>query len=90
MNQEQHNLIEVVEFCRVHNLPGEIVGRWVWVRFTDRPGLGVRELLKGFGFRFVSRRAAWAHACGHPCRQGVGDPRLKYGCRAILDEIKVA
>jgi len=38
MNQEQHNLIEVVEFCRVHNLPGEIVGRWVWLRFGPKPG----------------------------------------------------
>ena len=91
MNQEQHNLIEVVEFCRVHNLPGEIVGRWVWLRFGAKPGPEVRELIKSYGFRWVNRRGAWAHNCGHYCKQGVGDPRLKYGCRAILaDDAKVA
>jgi hypothetical protein len=87
---ESHNLIEVIEFCRANRLPGEIVGRWVWVRFADKPEPGTRELLKGFGFRFVGRRAAWAHNCGHYCKQGVGDPRVKYGCKPILDDAKVA
>lgn len=90
MSKEKHNLVDVIEFCRANGLPGEIVGRWVWLRFDAKPGLEVLDLIKSFGFRWVHRRGAWAHNCGHYCKQGVGDPRVKYGCKPILDDAKVA
>lgn len=73
------NLIQVIEFCRRHSLPAEVVGRWVWLRFDSKPSAETRDLLKAAGFRWVNIRKAWAHNCGHFSRHGVGDPRSKYG-----------
>ena len=71
--------LEVVEFCQRHSLPADVVGRWVWVKFPDKPSAETRGLLKANGFRWVKRRAEWAHCCGVPSRHGSGAPRFKYG-----------
>jgi len=86
---EQHNLIDVVEFCRLRHLNAEVVGRWVWVQFESKPSAEIREELKAFGFRWVGRRGKWAHNCGHPSRHGKGDPRFKYPTRPV-DEYETA
>lgn len=77
--QEQHCIVDVIEFCREHSLPADIVGRWVWVSFDTKPSADVRQLLKDYGFRWSSRRGEWAHNCGHPSRSGHCIPRVKYG-----------
>ena len=79
MITEKHNLIEVIEFCRANHLPADVVGRWVWIRFNEKPGQEVRDLLKSFGFQWIQKRGQWAHNCGHYSRAGQGDPRFKYG-----------
>ena len=71
--------VQVVEFCCRHNLPADVVGRWVWVEFPEKPSADTRALLKANGFRWVKSRAAWAHCCGVFSRRGYGDPRFKYG-----------
>lgn len=81
MRQKPHNLVETIEFVRANHLSpfAEVVGRWVWLTFTEKPGPAIRERIKSFGFRWVQRRGRWAHSCGHPSRQGVHDPRRTYG-----------
>ena len=80
MKTEEHTMIEVLEFVQQNGLANlaEVVGRWVWLTFPDKPEATIRESLRAFGFRWIPRRGRWAHNCGHPCRAGVGDPRHKY------------
>ena len=78
---------EVTEFCRAEGIPGDLVGRWIWVRFPSRPDKGIIEKMKGAGFRWVAFRGEWAHDCGHPSKRGPGDPRAKYGSLPILEEV---
>lgn len=57
----------------------EVVGRWVWVRFDEKPAAAVRAYLLELGFHFNRKRGCWQHACGVYCKQSPGDPRFKYG-----------
>jgi len=75
----------VIAFCREHNLPADIVGRWVWLRFPEKPSKETRELIKGAGFRWVPKRGEWAHNCGFPSRRGTHPPRFKYGAVPVKD-----
>jgi hypothetical protein len=72
-------LIDVIVFCKANELPAEVVGRWVWLQFAEKPSEETRNLLKAAGFRWVHKRGMWAHNCGHFSRHGHGDPRAKYG-----------
>ena len=57
-----------------------IVGRWVWVEFTQKPDAEVRECLTDVGFRWNSKRKVWQHSCGSgKSRRSPTDPRFKYG-----------
>ena len=79
------DLPDVIAFCRAHNLPADIVGQWVWLRFHEKPSAETRALLKGAGFRWVPKRGEWAHNCGTPSRKGKYPPRFKYGSIPIGD-----
>ncbi len=74
-----HDLADVIAFCKLHDFPADVVGRWVWVKFPDKPDVETRELLKSAGFRWVKIRGQWAHNCGYQSRRGKGNPRYKYG-----------
>jgi hypothetical protein len=78
LNRDSSTL-DVVEFCCHHSLPADVVGRWVWVEFRQKPPAETRELLKSNGFRWVKSRGQWAHCCGVRSKRGKGDPRWKYG-----------
>ena len=67
-SESSKSIIEVLEFCKVQNLPARVVGRWVWIKFDDKPDAGTRQSLKDFGFRWSRRRGQWAHNCGHSSR----------------------
>lgn len=72
--------VEVVVFCRDHELPAEVVGRWIWIDFPSKPALEVRQLLKAAGFRWSPKREQWYHTCGcHSYGRGGPDPRTRYG-----------
>jgi len=90
MKDKPHNMIEVIEFCKTHHLPADIVGRWVWVKFEEKPSTETRTLLKDYGFRWSKRRGEWAHNCGHPTKPGHCIPREKYTVQHIEDEKAVA
>jgi len=89
MASETHNLIEVVEFVKANSLSpfAEIVGRWVWLTFPDKPSADVRGQIKDFGFRWIQKRGRWAHNCGHYSMGSVHDPRNTYGAIPV-DEIQ--
>ena len=61
---------EVIAFCQQYKLQACQVGKWIWVQFAEdaKPAEALREAMKNFGFRWSSRRKAWAHNCGHKCR----------------------
>lgn len=84
------NVLEVVNFCRHHNLNAEMVGKWVWVSFEEDPGEQVCQALLEFGFRFSPRRGKWAHNCGTPSQSAYqSDPFRKYP-RKIISPIERA
>lgn len=86
--EKLESMIEVVEFCRTRNLPAGVVGRWVWVRFEEKPSAEVRAELKTAGFKFVAKRGQWAHNCGFPSRSNGGaHPARKYGWVDVAEEI---
>jgi hypothetical protein len=74
-----HDITDVIEFCKRHSFPADIVGRWVWIRFAEKPDPETRKSLKAAGFRWVQIRGQWAHNCGYHSRRGKGNPRWKYG-----------
>lgn len=76
---------DVIEFCKVNDIPADIVGQWIWVKFESKPPVDTRDLLKGAGFRWVRKRGQWAHNCGVRTRAGKENPRHKYGERSIHD-----
>lgn len=77
--EKLNNLPDVIAFCRQYGLPAYIVGRWVWLRFLEKPDKATRDFIKGAGFRWVKSRGEWAHSCGVPSRRGTHNPRWKYG-----------
>ena len=69
MKQEQaHNIVEVLQFCRDNKLPARVVGDWVWIKFSAKPKQSILDALKDLGFRWSKRRKQWAHNCGHPSK----------------------
>ena len=61
---------EVIAFCQQYGLQASQVGEWIWVQFAEdkKPAEALRDAMKNFGFRWSSRRKAWAHNCGKKCR----------------------
>ena len=63
----------------------EVVGKWVWITFTEQPVEQVRGQLSQFGFHWNNSRKCWQHPCGQFATEGSGqDPRQKYGSRFSL------
>jgi hypothetical protein len=71
--------LAVAQWCAAAGIPADVVGRWVWVRFDERPSDATRAALCATGFRWVQTRGEWAHDCGFPSLRGAGRPRDKYG-----------
>ncbi len=89
--QRLTNIIDVIEFCRREHLPADVVGRWVWLSFAEKPSEEIREKIKAVGFRWVQSRGEWAHDCGHPSHHTKGwPPRVKYGAVSVREMEAVA
>ena len=56
----------------------EVVGKWVWVRFTEQPAAQVRQQLAQLGFHWNRERQAWQHPCGNFSLGSQADPHEKY------------
>jgi hypothetical protein len=58
----------------------EVVGKWVWIRFTEKQPRQVTALLAELGFHWNSDRQSWQHPCGTiPVAAATYDPRQRYG-----------
>ena len=78
-NTETKTLQQVVEYCKFHNFPAEIVGSWVWISFDEKPDEDTISNLKEYGFRYSPRRKKWAHNCGTPTKSAYSsNPWEKY------------
>jgi len=56
----------------------EVVGKWVWVRFTEQPAAEMRQQLAQLGFHWNRERQAWQHPCGKFSLGSQADPHEKY------------
>ena len=56
----------------------EVVGKWIWVSFTEQPAPTVRQTLAQLGFHWNRTRQAWQHPCGQFRLSSAGDPHEKY------------
>ena len=64
----------------------EVIGKWVWIQFTDKQPREITAQLAQLGFHWNNKRQAWQHPCGvfrkAPSTQ---DPRERYGSRFPAD-----
>lgn len=56
----------------------EVVGKWVWVQFTEKQPREVTRVLAQLGFHWNNRRQVWQHPCGALTTGTETDPREKY------------
>jgi hypothetical protein len=68
----------------------EIVGRWYWASFTEKPSQELREMMKSVGYRWNPKRRVWQNSNGAKCRHSNADTawlKMKYGAvRMNFDE----
>ena len=57
----------------------EVVGKWVWITFTEKQPREVTSALSELGFHWNNVRQAWQHPCGTIAERTPRDPRTKYG-----------
>ncbi len=82
------SIIEVLEFCQELNLPARVVGKWVWIQFTEKPAAEIRQAMKSMGFRWSHRRQQWANNCGRPTKPARGyRPWDKYQTTMLEDYV---
>jgi hypothetical protein len=57
----------------------EVVGKWVWVQFSDKQPPTITSVLAELGFHWNNSRQAWQHPCGTIRRErATFDPRRRY------------
>lgn len=72
---------EAPEFLSI----AEIVGKWVWIHFSEIQPVEVTARLLQLGFHWSRRREAWQHPCGvFHFRSGNTDPRERFGVRPAI------
>ena len=64
----------------------QVVGKWVWIQFTDKQPPQVTAILAEFGFHWNNKRQVWQHPCGHETTEASPeDPRAKYATYYAAD-----
>jgi hypothetical protein len=57
----------------------EVVGKWVWIHFSDKQPPTVTSVLAEFGFHWNNSRQVWQHPCGAIRQERAAfDPRKRY------------
>ena len=56
----------------------EVVGKWVWLAFSEKQPPEVTAHLAELGFHWNNRRAVWQHPCGAEAQGTAHDPHQKY------------
>ena len=67
----------------------EVVGKWVWIQFTDKQPSEVTRVLAELGFHWNNTRQTWQHPCGTIpfVERATYDPRKRYGSYFAADRI---
>ena len=64
----------------------EVVGKWVWIQFTDKQPPTVTSQLSELGFHWNNTRQAWQHPCGfNRSERATFDPRKYFGSYFAAD-----
>ena len=64
----------------------EVVGKWVWIQFSDKQPPTVTRFLAELGFHWNNTRQTWQHPCGTlPDERATYDPRQRYGSYFAAD-----
>jgi|SRR3569833_2250185 len=64
----------------------EVVGKWVWIRFTDKQPPDITRVLSELGFHWNNTRQSWQHPCGTIADDRANyDPRRRYGSYFAAD-----
>ena len=63
----------------------EVVGKWVWITFTEKQPREVTMTLAELGFHWNHIRQCWQHPCGTLAQRSPRDPRIKYGSYFAAD-----
>jgi len=63
----------------------EVVGKWVWIQFTEKQPSIITRNLAEFGFHWNNARQTWQHPCGLYRERATYDPRKKYGSYFVAD-----
>ena len=63
----------------------EVVGKWVWITFTEKQPREVTMTLSELGFHWNKIRQCWQHPCGTWSERTPRDPRTKYGSYFAAD-----
>jgi hypothetical protein len=56
----------------------KVVGKWVWITFSEQPIDRVRAELSQIGFHWNNERRCWQHPCGNVLPRGSQEPEQKY------------
>ena len=64
----------------------QVVGKWIWVSFSESPAATVRQTLAQLGFHWNRTRQAWQHPCGNFRIGSAADPREKYPNHFPVDQ----
>jgi hypothetical protein len=57
----------------------EVIGKWVWIQFSEIPAIEIRQHLAQLGFHWNNRQT-WQHPCGTIADERADyDPRKRYG-----------
>ena len=65
----------------------EVVGKWVWITFTEKQPSEVTRVLAELGFHWNYSRQLWQHPCGSITEERASyDPRKRYGSYFAADQ----
>jgi hypothetical protein len=64
----------------------EVVGKWVWIQFTEKQPSEITRVLAELGFHWNNTRQTWQHPCGTALFDAATyDPRRRYGSYFAAD-----
>jgi hypothetical protein len=64
----------------------EVVGKWIWIQFSEQPVVEIRQQLAELGFHWNNTRGVWQHPCGlERSERATFDPRKVYGSYFAAD-----
>ena len=64
----------------------EVVGKWVWIQFSEKQPSQITRVLAELGFHWNNTRQTWQHPCGTvPVEAAAYDPRRRYGSYFAAD-----